>query len=439
MTSQRWRFPLVLLAVLLVVLFMIWRHHTDTRLGIRIGVLHSLTGPMAESEKPLVNAIQLAVEEANAAGGIGGRMIEAIVVDCGPDPSHCAEEAERLITQEYVHALFGCWTSVCREAVKEVVEKHNHLLFYALRYEGMEKSPNIIYGGAVPNQLVMPAVHWGLENLGASGEAEKRDKRVYLAGSEYLFSRVLNVLIKDLLAAHGAVVAGERYIPLGAAAMDDLAADIALQQPDIVLNTIGGTDNALFFRALQKIGVTADKIPVLSFGVTESALTPWDAAPMVGHYAARNYFQSIPTPENRAFVKRFHERFGQGAVLDSPAEASYVNMQMWIQAAFEAGSGKLPKVQRIILRQSLSAPEGIVSLDPVTRHSWKVARVGRARSDGQFDVVWESEQPLEPAPFPTYRSREEWARLLENLLNESHAGAEAVLRDGLQDRRERGW
>lgn len=398
---------------------MIWRHYTAAELRIRIGVLHSLSGVMAPSEKPLVDALQLAIEEANAAGGINGQKIEAVVVDCRSDPVYCAQQAERLITEEQVQALFGCWTSACRKAVKPVVEKYRHLLFYALQYEGMEQSPNILYGGAVPNQLVMPAVHWALTNLGKSGKGEKtggRGMRIYLAGSDYVFSRVVNILIKDLLAAHGAVVVGEHYLPLEGAAMDDLAADIVRQQPDIVLSTINDPDNAVFFQTIEKSRITPDKIPVLSFSATEVGLAAEGAPPMAGHYAARNYFQSIPSPENQAFVNRFRDRFGQHTVIDGPMEASYINMVMWIHSAREASSGNLAQVQRTILRQSLSAPEGVVSVDPVTRHTWNVARIGKVRDDGQFDIVWDSGRPLKPAPFPTYRSREEWDQLLQTVV-----------------------
>lgn len=375
-------------------------------------MLHSLSGPMATAEKPLINAIQLAIEEANAAGGIGGRKIEAVTADCRSDAAYCAQEAERLITEEHVQALFGCWTTACRKKVKQVVEEHNHLLFYALRYEGMEQSRNIIYGGAVPNQLVMPAVHWALVNLGKKADPVKHGKRVYLVGSDYFFSRVLRILIKDLVDAHGAIVVGERYLPLEVADMDDLVADIAARQPDIIFNTISGPDNEVFFKALKKNGIVATTMPVLSFSVTEVELKGVETTPMAGHYVARNYFRTIPTHENQAFAKRFRDRFGERALLDGPAEASYINVRMWVQAALEAGSGDLHKVQRTVLRQSLLAPEGMVSLDPITRHVWKVARVGKSREDGQIDVVWDSGRPLEPAPFPAYRSREEWDNLL---------------------------
>lgn len=415
MSSYKTRVLLILLAILLVGSVMIWRHYSSARLSIRIGVLHSLSGTMAASEKPLVDALQLAIEEANASGGVKGRKIEAVVIDCQSDPIYCAQQAERLITEEQVQALFGCWTSACRKAVKPVVEKHRHLLFYALQYEGMEQSPNILYGGAVPNQLVMPAVHWALNNLGKVDDRSKRSKKVYLAGSDYVFSRVVHILIKDLLATHDAVVVGEHYLPLVGAAMDDLAADIVRQQPDIVLSTINDPDNAVFFQTLEKSGITPHKMPVLSFSATEVGLAAHNIPPMAGHYAARNYFQSIQSPENQAFVNRFRDHFGQQAVIDGPMEASYINMLMWIHSAREAGSGDLAQVQRTILRQSLSAPEGVVSVDPVTRHTWNVARIGKARDDGQFDIVWDSGRPLKPEPFPTYRSREEWNQLLQNV------------------------
>lgn len=404
--SQKILIALVLLIILLIITFMAWREYSVATPSIRIGVLHSLSGSMATSEKPLVDALQLAIEEANATDGIKGQKIEAVVVDCRSDPTYCAQQAERLITKEKVKVLFGCWTSACRKAVKPVVEKYQHLLFYPVQYEGMEQSPNIIYTGAAPNQQIIPAVLWALNELG---------KRVYLAGSDYVFPRTVNIIIKDILTAQGAVLAGERYLPLGEIAMDELVSDIVKQRPDMVLNTINGDSNIAFFRALDKAGITADKIPVLSFSIAEVELAVKHASMMAGHYAAWGYFQSIQSPQNQAFVQRFRDRFGQQAVLDDPMEASYIGLHLWVQAAREAGSAEPVQVQHTILRQSLLAPEGVVSLDPATRHLWKMARIGKARSDGQFDIVWDSGRPLEPAPFPAYRSREEWSQLLQTV------------------------
>ncbi len=410
--SQRVSVTLVLLITLLIAAFMAWQQYSVAMPNIRIGILHSLSGSMAVREKPLVDALQLAIEEVNAAGGIGGQKIEAVVIDCRSDPMYCAQQAEHLITEEKVKVLFGCWTSACRKAVKPVVEKHQHLLFYSVQYEGMEQSPNIIYTGAAPNQQVAPVVHWALETL---NKHNKHAKRVYLTGSDYVFPRIAHILIKDLLAAQGAIVVGERYLPLGSTAVDELVADIVKQQPDMVLNTIEGDSIVPFFQKLNKAGITPDKIPVLSFSIGEVDLVAKDTPLMAGHYAAWNYFQSIQSPQNQAFLQRFHNRYGQKTVVDDPMEASYISLQLWAQATREAGSAEPAQVQRTILRQSLLAPEGVISLDPATRHLWRVARIGKARDDGQFDIVWDSGRLLEPAPFPAYRTREEWGQLLQTV------------------------
>jgi urea transport system substrate-binding protein len=396
------------LASLAVLFIWWWLLHSpfEERPAIRIGVLHSLTGTMALSERPLIDALQLAIEEANATGGIKGRRIEAVVADCRSDPITCNRQAKRLIRKERVQALFGCWTSICRKAVKPVVEKYQHLLFYPLQYEGMEQSPNIIYTGAAPNQQIIPAVIWALEHLG---------KRVYLVGSDYIFPRMANIIIKDLLTAQGAVLTGERYLPLGESAVRALIADIVQKQPDVVLNTLNGDSNISFFRALAKAGVTSETIPVLSFSIAEVALHAEDPPLMVGHFAAWNYFQSIRSEQNQDFVERFHARFGSHAVIDDPMEASYIGFQLWVQAAREAGSPEPAAVQHPILRQSLPAPEGVVSVDRTTRHLWKKARIGKARSDGQFEILWDSGRLLEPAPFPSYRPRGEWTQLLQSI------------------------
>ena len=404
------------MGVLLVSAFMAWQHYASNLPSIKIGILHSLTGPMATRERPLVDVLQLAIEEVNAAGGINGQKIEPVVIDCRSDPLYCGQQAERLITEDKVKVLFGCWTSTCRQAVKSVVERYQGLLFYSVQYEGVEQSPNITYTGATPNQQAAPVVHWALETL---DKHNKPNKRVYLVGSDYIFPRVTHLLIKDLLAAQGAKVVGERYLPLGSSEVVELVADILRQRPDMILNTVEGDSTVAFFRELNRVGITPDKIPVLSFSISEVDLAGKDAPPMAGHYAAWNYFQSIQTPQNQAFLQRFHNRYGQKAVIDDPMEASYISLQLWVQAAREAGSAEPNQVQRTILRQSLLAPEGVISLDSATRHVWRVARIGKARTDGQFDIVWDSGRPLEPSPFPAYRTREEWGLLLKTIERES--------------------
>lgn len=369
-------------------------YYVRTKPSIKIGVLHSLTGTMAVSETPLVDAVRLAVEEANQSGGVNGQPIEMVVADCRSDAAYCAQQAEKLITKDRVQALFGCWTSSCRKAVKHVVEKHHHLLFYPVQYEGLEQSPDIFYTGAAPNQQVIPMALWALRNKG---------KRFYLIGSDYIFPRTANYLVKDLLPAQGGRLVAERYLPLGASDMAAVISDITVQRPDFVINTLNGGSNADFFRALHAAGVSAEAVPVFSTSIAEVELAAMGADLMAGHYTAWNYFQSVDSPENKAFVARFRHRFGKSRVLNDPMEASYIGVKFWVDAVRSQGTQDLAKIKRVVALQSLRAPEGIVAVDLDTQHLWKTVRVGKARPDGQFDIVWQSTQPVHPAPFPYYR------------------------------------
>lgn len=369
---------------------------------VRIGVLHSLTGTMAMSETPLVDALRLAVEEANQSGGVNGAQIEMVVADCHSDAKVCAVEAERLITQEKVVALFGCWTSSCRKAVKPVVEKHDRLLFYSVQYEGLEQSPDIVYTGAVPNQQLIPMMNWAMRKFG---------KRAYLIGSDYVFPRTANGIARKLLQALDGVMVAERYVPLGSQDMDDVARDIAARHPDFVLNTLNGDSNRSFFRALKQAGVSAKDIPVFSTSLAEAELANIGPEWVAGHYAAWNYFQSVGSDDNRAFVERFRRRFGSDRVLDDPMESSYVAVKLWVQAVRNCGSVDTAVVRTQLGTDSLSMPEGIVSVDSDTLHVWKTVRIGLARPDGQFDIVWQSPRAVEPAPYPYFIPRVEQVAL----------------------------
>jgi urea transport system substrate-binding protein len=360
---------------------------------IKIGVLHSLTGTMATSEAPLVDAVRLAVEEANQSGGVNGAQIEMIVADCRSDAAYCAQQAERLITRDGVQALFGCWTSDCRKAVKTVVEKHHHLLFYPLQYEGFEQSPDIVYTGAAPNQQLIPMVNWALQQHG---------KRAYLIGSDYVFPRTANRIVKKLLQAKGGHLVAERYVPLGERNMDEIARSIAAQRPDFVVNTLNGDSNRYFFRALKQAGVRAEDIPVFSTSIAEAELVAIGPELVVGHYAAWNYFMSIDSDENREFIRRFRSRFGQQRVLDDPMAAAYVGVRLWVNALRRADTLDMATVKIALAQQTLNAPEGMVAVDAATRHLWKPVRIGKARADGQFDIVWQSGSSIAPAPFPFF-------------------------------------
>jgi urea transport system substrate-binding protein len=373
---------------------------------IRVGLLHSRSGSMKISEESMVLAEELAIEEINADGFLG-RRIEPVVADGRSDWPTFGREAQRLIDQEKVSVIFGCWTSASRKSVKPVVEQNGHLLIYPMAYEGLEQSPNIIYTGAAPNQQVIPALSWCFEKLKA--------RKFFLVGSDYVWPHCVNEIVKDQLKALGAECVGESYVLFASSDVEPSIAAIRKANPDVIISTIVGDSNAPFFEQLQTAGILPERTPVLSFSIAEDELRKLPLAAIVGNYAAWDYFQTIDRPENQQFIERFRRKYGADRVTSDTIEAAYNSVWLWARAVFEAGTAEIPDVIRAMRRQSLNAPEGIVTVDDETQHTWRPVFVGRIRNDGQFDIVWSSEKPIRPIPYPRSRSREEWDSFLENL------------------------
>ncbi len=375
---------------------------TDT---IKVGILHSMTGTMSASEIPVVDATRMAIDEINESGGLLGRKIEVIVVDGKSDWSTFALQAETLITEQKVDAIFGCWTSASRKEVKPIIEKYNNLLFYPVQYEGAELSSNIIYTGATPNQQLLPGINWCFENLG---------KRFFIVGSDYVYPRIAGIVARELLDSLGAEVVGEEYLLLGANDVDDVVNLIKSSNPDVIINTINGDTNIHFFKALRDAGVMPKKVPTISFSIAESELQQFDVSLMVGDYAAWNYFQSIDNQTNATFVENFKKRYGSDRVINDPMEAAYFGVYLWSQAVFLAGSSNPKKVIKKVHNQSKKAPEGIVYTDGFNHHTWKVSRVSKINAQGQFDIQWSSAKAVYPIVY-LYKSPDDWQNILNDL------------------------
>lgn len=376
------------------------------RATIKVGVLHSLTGTMAVSERTVADATLFAIDEINKRGGVLGRKVEPILVDGRSDWEVFAREAEALITKDHVSAVFGCWTSACRKTVKPVFERYQSALFYPVQYEGLEQSPNIIYTGAAPNQQIIPATKWSMDHLG---------RRVYLVGSDYVFPRTASAIIRTQVAALSGEVVGEAYVPLGGSHFKAIIEDIQRTKPDVVFNTINGDSNIAFYNQLRAAGVTPEDIPVMSFSLAEAEVLAIGPGLVAGDYACRNYFMSIETNENRDFVRRFREQFGASYVTTAPMEAAYFGVLLWAKAVEEAGSTAYADWRPTLMGQSMSAPSGIVYLDPANQHTWRTVLIGRVELDGHFQVVWSSRRPVRPVPFPGFLPRSEWVSFLQGL------------------------
>jgi urea transport system substrate-binding protein len=377
------------------------------RRPIVVGILHSKTGPMAISEQSMIDAEVLALEQINASGGLLGRPIRWVIADGGSDWNTFAREAERLIHDEKVSAIFGCWTSACRKGVLPVVEAADHLLFYPMAYEGMEQSPNIFYTGAAPNQQIIPAVQWCYETLGA--------RKFFLVGSDYIWPRCVNAIIKDQLVSLDAELVGEAYVPFGSTDVAATAAAIAAAKPDVILSSVPGDSALPLARAIRANGLDPRTTPIMTFAIGENELRGEVAADMAGHYAAWNYFQSVDRPANHAFVRSFQQRYGLDRTTSDVMVAAYNSVMLWSQAVRESGTTEIRQVRSFLRHQSLDAPEGVIAIDPETQHTWRPVFIGRIRSDGQVDIVWSSHTAVRPVPFPLSRSRLEWEEFVNDL------------------------
>ncbi|MDV7339572.1 urea ABC transporter substrate-binding protein [Terasakiella sp. A23] len=394
------------LTLVLIAPYMFGLGTVQKKTPIKVGVLHSLSGTMALSERSVAEASLLAVEELNRRGGVLGRKVEAILLDGRSNWDVFANQAENLIRNHQVSAVFGCWTSACRKTVKPVFERLDHVLFYPVQYEGLEQSPNIIYTGAAPNQQIIPATKWTIDNIG---------KRIYLVGSDYVFPRTAHEIIQTQVSALNAQIVGESYIPLGGTAFEGIIDDIKEKQPDIIFNTINGDSNLAFYKQLREQGVRTDDIPVMSFSLAESEVQVIGPDLVAGDYAARNYFQTIQSEKNKEFVTKYRARFGQDKVTTAPMEAAYFGVFMWAQAVAESGSIQYRGFRDALLGQTLNAPSGIVYIDPNTQHTWRTVLIGQVRTDGNFDLIWDSGRPVRPVPYPGFFAKAKWEEFLSNL------------------------
>ncbi|MGL5879798.1 MAG: urea ABC transporter substrate-binding protein [Xenococcaceae cyanobacterium] len=361
---------------------------------IKVGILHSLSGTMAISETTVVEAEKLAIKEINEAGGVLGKKIEPIVEDGASDWDIFKEKAEKLIDQDKVVTIFGCWTSASRKAVLDVFESKNHMLWYPVQYEGQECSKNVFYTGAAPNQQIEPAVDWLLKNKG---------KNFFLVGSDYVFPRTANTIIKEQLKAKGGKTVGEDYLPLGNTEVTAIITKIrqALPQGGVIFNTLNGDSNVAFFKQLKGAGLTPDKYPVMSVSIAEEEVRQIGADYLVGHYASWNYFQSVDTPENKKFVEAFKKEYGADRVTNDPMEAAYIMVYLWKQAVEQAKTTDLEAVRTAAIGQKLAAPEGLVTMD-ASHHIYKTVRIGEVQPDGQFKIVFASDKPVQPLPWNQY-------------------------------------
>lgn len=363
---------------------------TDTE--VVVGQLHSATGTMAISETGSIQAEQLAIEQINAAGGVLGRKIKVIQEDGASDWPTFAEKARKLLVNDKVAAVMGCWTSASRKAVLPVFEKENGLLYYPTFYEGLEQSKNVIYTGQEATQQIIAGLDWIAKEKGA--------KTFYLIGSDYIWPRTSNKIArKHIENVLGGEVVGEEYYALGHTQFGSLINKIKLKKPDVIYAIVVGGSNVSFYKQLKAAGITSEKQTLLTISVTEDEVLGIGGENLVGFYSAMKYFQSLENENNAAFVKAFKEKYGASSVIGDVTQAAYLGPWLWKMGVEKAGSFDVDKVAAASPGiEFATAPEGYVKVHE-NHHLWSKLRIGQWQADGQAKVLYESEL-IEPDPFP---------------------------------------
>ena len=357
---------------------------------IKVGVLHSLSGTMAISETTLKDTVLMLIDKQNKAGGLLGKKIEAVVVDPASNWPLFAEKARELISKEQVDVIFGCWTSVSRKSVLPVIEELNGLLFYPVQYEGEESSKNVFYTGAAPNQQAIPAVNYLRDELGVN--------RWFLAGTDYVYPRTTNKILEAYLREIGVDESDIKinYTPFGHNDWQGIVSEIkkfgSMGIKTAVVSTINGDANVPFYKELANQAVSSEDIPVIAFSVGEEELSGIDTAPLVGHLAAWNYFQSIETEKNTEFINAWRDftRNPEG-VTNDPMEATLIGFNMWVKAVQKVGTTDVEKVEEAMLGIAFENLTGGVAIMNKNHHLSKPVFIGEIQDDGQIEVVWETE------------------------------------------------
>lgn len=365
---------------------------------VKVGLLHSLTGSMAISEKSVRDAEVLAIKEINAAGGVNGKQIEYVEEDGASEPSTFATKAEKLIDSEGVSTIFGCWTSSSRKAVKPIVEEYGSLLWYPVQYEGMERSSNIVYTGAAPNQQIVPAIDYLLD---------QGYKKFFLLGSDYVFPRTANMIINAQLEAKGAKAVGEEYADMDQTDFAAIISKIEAAKPDVIINTLNGTGNVSFFKQMSEKNYTSKDYMTMSFSIAEEEVATIGADILKGHMVSWNYYQTTDTEKNKEFVKAYKDAYGENRVTSDPAEAAYDAVYLWKAACEKADSFEPEDVIKAVESGEISfdAPEGTVTIQGDNHHLVKPVRIGQVGDDGLINEIYATD-PVAPDP---YLSTYEWA------------------------------
>lgn len=383
----------------------LWQHPFWFKSSIKIGLLHSQTGPMAGNEQRLLNAELLAIDEINAQGGIHGRKLQPIIADGASDELVFEKEALRLVTQEKVEMIVGCWLSAARKRVKDVVEKYNNLLLYPVNYEGLEESRNIIYSGATPNQSIIPGVTWCFNNVG---------KRFFLIGISSLASRSMHKIIELHVEALGGEIVGKEYMTVRDTVTKEDIQKIVESKPDIIINTLSGALNISFFKELLEAGISSEQIPTMSVRMSQADFDKFELKSIIGAYVLFNYAAESQYPFNIRFIENYKKKYGKESRIGEAGQSAYSIVHMWAQAYQQVGSSKPEDIIPVMKRLTYQSPSGIIYLAE-NQNCWQDTIISKLAYNGELMPIWKSARSIHPEIYPPYLTKNEWNDFLTSL------------------------
>lgn len=369
---------------------------------IRVGVLHSDTGHLAMSERPVIETLRMAIKGLQEEGGLLGRDVTYHFRDGASNPDIFAKQARALILEDKVDIIFGCWSSSSRKKVIPVLEELNGLMFYSVQFEGLEDSPNVIYLGSTTSQQIVPAVRYFLLKYGL---------RFYFLGSDYVYSHTAHEIVKDRINIWGGKLVGASYAQMGATDFSAIIADIKQARPDFILNTIAGDSNKAFFEAYTKAGFKANELPVLSSSIGEPEIYHIGIENLQGHYATWSWFADIDTDSNRVFKAHFLKE----DPISDPMATTWFGLRIWVEAVKATKSTDHQKILDYLSGRSFLSPNGMTYIDPDSHFAWNPSFIGKVNERGAYDMVWSSRRPHPPKSFPKTRTREAWQGFLDGL------------------------
>lgn len=368
----------------------------------KIGLLFSETGTTSIIEKSQLNGALLAIDLINSSGGVRGRPLTVVSYDPQSKDSRYGKFAEKLIVNDKVSVIFGCYMSSSRKEVLPIVERRNALFFYPTLYEGFEYSPNVIYGGACPNQNSVPLANYLMKSYG---------KRIFFVGSNYIYPYESNRVMRNVLRQGGGEVVGERFFDLDTCAegFRDVVQEILELKPDAIFSTVVGQSCIEFYRAYHAAGGDGRICPIASLTTNEGEISAIGADAAVGHITAAPYFRSISSPANRRFLKSYERKFGSIIDVTSCCEATFSQVHLFAAALEETGDMDTDSLREALLGAAFDAPQGPIKIDPDNNHTYLQSRIATVDADGEFVIDCKVRRAIKPDPYLVYPTIHDWS------------------------------